>query len=402
LESKKTYESLLQEVAALREELEETHDIINAIRDGAVDAIIVKEDNKHELYTLKSADKTYRIFIERMNEGAVTLNRNNLVLYCNSSFADFIHTGLENVIGLSFEKLVPPNYRSQVRMLIERAWAEEESKGEIELNDGSRMMPVQLSISTMEIDSESAISIIITDLSLQKEAQAQKKAMEQKDEFISIASHELKTPVTSVKGYIQLLKHKFRNQEDPNAVTLLNKADNQLKKLTNLINELLDVKKMENGQLQYNSELFDLDELVLEILEETEQAFVNHRFVYEKCESCQIQGDRNKIGQVITNLLENAGKYSPAGSIITVSTVLDNNKVTLFVKDSGMGIPESQQQRIFERFYRVNGDRENTYSGLGLGLYISAEIVKRHNGRIGVESIENRGSTFYFDIPVQQ
>jgi signal transduction histidine kinase len=111
-------------------------------------------------------------------------------------------------------------------------------------------------------------------------------------------------------------------------------------------------------------------------------------------------GDRNKVGQVITNLLENAGKYSPPGSVITVSTVRKGKRVKLFVKDSGKGIPRDQLDRIFERFFRVTGDKQETYSGLGLGLYISSEIVRRHKGNIGVESEENNGSTFYFDLPV--
>ena len=400
LEQSRKYDTLEEEIAELKIQLAEAHEIINAIRSGEVDAFIVKEDNRHELYTLKSADKTYRIFIERMCEGAVTLNRENVVLYCNSSFADFVHVNLENVIGVRFDTLVPEAYRAQVNKLIETAWVLEESKGEVELSNGTRPLPVLLSINMMEIDNESALSIIVTDLSLQKEAQAQKKAMEQKDEFISIASHELKTPVTSVKGYVQLLKHNFDKLEDKHAVALLNKADIQLNKLTNLINELLDVRKMENGQLQYQSEIFDLDELVKEIIEETEQVFPDHHFVFEKCEPCRIFGDRNKIGQVVTNLLENAGKYSPAQSTIVITAKLDGNKVTVMVRDHGIGIPENQQDKIFERFYRVNGEQENTYSGLGLGLYISAEIIRRHDGEIGVESELNQGSTFYFNMPV--
>lgn len=400
MEKNPTYENLQKEIAELRAQLEESHEIINAIRTGEVDAFIVKEDDKLELYTLRSADKTYRLFIEHMSEGVVTLNQDNVVLYCNSSFADFIHTGMENVIGTSFENLLPAHVHGHVHDLIKKAWKQNESRGEIDLPGNPKSKPVLLSMNTMQIDNESALSIIITDLSLQKETQQQKKAMEQKDEFISIASHELKTPVTSVKGYVQILKHNFMKQQNAEAVAMLEKADTQLNKLSNLINELLDVKKIENGQLQYHRDEFDLDELVREIIDETARLFPNHKIVFDPCETCKIMGDRNKIGQVITNLLENAGKYSPIDTTIQISTIRKGGNIQLLVRDKGKGIPLNQQERIFERFFRVNGEKEKTYSGLGLGLYISAEIVKRHQGNIGVESEENNGSTFYFELPV--
>jgi len=401
VETSKTYKILNDEIADLKEQLGEAHDIIEAIRKGEVDAFIVKEEDKHELYTLKSADKTYRIFIERMNEGAVTLNSDNMIMYCNSSFANFVQIPLKNVIGKPFNDFIPETYQSTVAELIKKAWTKKESKAEIVFSGKDKSLPVLLSVNTIEIDSGTALSIIITDLTLQKETQEQKKAMEQKDEFISIASHELKTPVTSIKGYVQILKYTFKQENNNNAVELLSKADAQLNKLSNLINDLLDVKKMENGQLQYHEELFDFNELVNETIEEIARVLPLHPISIEFDKTCTVFGDRNKIGQVITNLIDNAGKYSPAGSPILIKTEKDKNNIRLSVKDHGMGIPVDQQNKVFERFFRVNGEKENTYAGLGLGLYISAEIIKRHKGKIAVESEEMHGAVFYFELPIQ-
>lgn len=399
MEANKTYQALNNEVADLKQQLEEAYDIINAIKEGQVDAFVLKQDDKHELYTLKSADKTYRIFIERMSEGALTLNRQNIILYCNSAFAELVQTGLNSIVGMPILTFIPAIYHTLVEQLIKTAWYYEESKGEIVLPAESKPIPVMLSMNTMEIDNEAVLSVIVTDLSLQKETQEQKKVMAQKDEFISIASHELKTPVTSIKGYVQLLKYDFEQQQNDTAVELLSKADVQLNKLSSLINDLLDVKKMENGQLQYHEEVFDFNNLVKEVIDETARVMPQHKIIDELGETCNVFGDRNKIGQVITNLLDNAGKYSPAGTSIIVRLTNDNKKIRLSVQDFGMGIPYEQQLKIFERFFRVNGEEENTYAGLGLGLYISSEIIKRHKGNIGVESEENKGSTFYFELP---
>ena len=137
-----------------------------------------------------------------------------------------------------------------------------------------------------------------------------------------------------------------------------------------------------------------------EVIEETQRVLNKHVIVSEPGENRTIFGDRNKIGQVITNLLENAAKYSPAGTVILVKTLPKENTLQLSVTDSGIGIPKAQLNKIFERFFRVTNETENTYSGLGLGLYISSEILKRHNGTIGVESEEGKGSVFYFELPV--
>jgi signal transduction histidine kinase len=222
----------------------------------------------------------------------------------------------------------------------------------------------------------------------------------QKDEFIGIASHELKTPVTSIKGYTQLLERRFRQAGDERAAQLLKKMDMQLNKLTTLIGDLLDVTKIENGKLLYHPSAFDLNELIKEVVEETQRTTIKHRIVLELSASVILSADRDRIGQVLTNLFTNAIKYSPSSEIIRVKMVLQDETVVISVQDYGIGIPKEKQPHLFERFFRVEGESQATYPGLGIGLYITAEFIKRHDGSIWVESEEGEGTTFSFSLPL--
>jgi len=226
----------------------------------------------------------------------------------------------------------------------------------------------------------------------------------QKDQFIGLASHELKTPVTSIKAYAQLLERTFRRKGDTKAAVLLDKMDKQIDKLTNLIGDLLDVTRIEEGKLLLRKEHFDFNELVKEISEEVQRTSQRHKIVLKLSKPVKIYGDRERYGQVITNLLTNAIKYSPKAVEVVAESRKRNNLLTFSVRDYGYGIAKQAQRRIFERFFRVEWDREDTSPGLGLGLYISREIVTRQGGKIWVESQggAGHGSTFYFTVPHSQ
>jgi two-component system phosphate regulon sensor histidine kinase PhoR len=548
MEEVKKNEDFLAEIEELKSQLEEAQDTIEAIRSGEVDAFVVKDDDGHRLYTLKSADQTYRIFIEKMTEGAVTVNREGVVLYSNTSFANMVNLPLTKVLGFHFDKFIPEEYKEQVKTMLAAAWKEEKKVEIILPGVDKKPIPVLLSLNSLEIDGGIALSIIVTDLSYQKETEQQLKqknkqleeaqlitkhlnaqleqtvkertnelfesrehfkfladniptivwtanaqgtidyfnnrwfeytgekkmpevndlqcclhkddrekyerlwneavvsgqsfemvhrfkkndgeyrwhfshalpfknntdavtwfgistdiddqqrAIEKKDEFISIASHELKTPVTSIKGYVQILRFNFQKEGNTMAAELLTKVDNQVNKLTTLIGDLLDVRKIENGQFQFHESLFDFNELVNELVEETGRAIMERTILCELDDTVMVKGDRNKIGQVISNFIDNAAKYSPGDTNVVVRTVNRTGSIKLLVEDNGIGIPKDQQGNIFQRFFRVVNGKENTYAGLGLGLYISAEIIKRHSGSIGLTSEKGKGSTFYFEL----
>ena len=221
----------------------------------------------------------------------------------------------------------------------------------------------------------------------------------QKDDFIGVATHELKTPVTSIKAYAQILSNRFRKEGNIASATLVEKMDVQLNKLIGLIGDLLDVTKIEGGRLQFQESFYDFNDLAIEVIEELQHTTTTHTIIMKLDESEKVFGDRERIGQVLTNLISNAIKYSPASKTINVATKLQRNTLKLCVEDHGLGISEKDQDKIFLRFYRVSGPESHTFPGIGLGLYISSEIIKRQGGRIWVESKEEAGSTFCFELP---
>jgi len=547
-----TYEELLSEANELRMQLEEANDTIEAIRTGQVDALIVQGDEGgHQLYTLKSADQTYRMFIEKMNEGAVTLNRDGIILYCNSRFAKMVEMPLEKVIGLSFDAFIADGSRQKYVSLIKKSW-EEECKEEILLADKQHQYtPCLLSCNTLELDEGVALSLILTDLTIQKETEKelkvkneqltearnateklnddledivkirtsdllisrehfkllannipqmtwtnlpngevdfynqrwyeytgltasdakktdwrkrithpddldlsekkslaalqsgnvyegesrfkradgayrwhllravplrndggeiifwvgtatdiedQKAEMDRKDEFIGIASHELKTPLTSVKGYLQLIGHKKEILPD-NVKQYVNKATVALNKLQHLVNDLLDVSKIKAGKLEYAITTINLADLVSACVENAEHIYSSHKFDNKARYEFLIKGNDERLEQVIMNLINNAVKYSPVSKDIIISTSKHDGMVRVSITDFGIGLSGKQKKRIFERFYRVE-DKKYMSSGLGIGLYISQQIIDNHDGKIGVESELGKGSTFYFDLPL--
>ncbi|WP_207429404.1 PAS domain-containing protein [Pedobacter sp. SYSU D00535] len=220
----------------------------------------------------------------------------------------------------------------------------------------------------------------------------------QKDNFLGIASHELKTPVTSIKAYTQVLEAMLKNEGDEKKAGLVHKMDLQLNKLTSLIGDLLDVTKIQTGRMQFNDASFDFSSLVEEIVEEIQRT-TKHQLVTKLEFDGNVFADRDRIGQVITNLISNAIKYSPGADKVIIYSRLDGPNVRLCVQDFGIGIPENKRNKVFEQFYRVSGTKEHTFPGLGLGLYISSEIIKREGGEIWVSSKEGYGSTFCFSLP---
>lgn len=220
----------------------------------------------------------------------------------------------------------------------------------------------------------------------------------QKDDFMGIASHELKTPVTSIKAYAQILQQKFRKANDFVSANMLTRLDLQIDKLTGLINTLLDVARIQSGQMDYDETYFDINEFILEVTEEMQRASPDHIIVTNLKASGKVYGDKDRINQVLTNLISNAVKYSPPSTNILVETKRDADNITISVEDFGSGISKDMQDKIFGRFFRVSESAGNRVSGLGLGLFISSEIVKQHGGKLWLESEPGKGSKFFFSL----
>ena len=219
-----------------------------------------------------------------------------------------------------------------------------------------------------------------------------------KDEFIGLASHELKTPITSISGYLQLIDRHLA--EGDRLKTLVAKTLQQVNRLTTLISDLLDVSKIQTGKLPFSYSGFNLNQVITDVIEMMQQTHPSHVIDYHAPkEVINITADQQRIEQVLINLVSNAIKYSPGVKNIIISAYSSNGKAVVSVQDFGIGIDKEQHDRIFSRFYRVENLAAHM-SGLGIGLYVSNEIVKRHNGRLWLDSEPGKGSTFYFEIPV--
>lgn len=231
----------------------------------------------------------------------------------------------------------------------------------------------------------------------------QKQLAQQKDSFLGIASHELKTPVTSIKAYAQVLEKILLKKGAFKEAEMINKIDLQINRLTKLIDDLLNVTRINSGKLPFNRTVFDFEKLASEIIEELQHSMSRHIIIKDFNYKGSIFGDRERIGQVITNLLTNAIKYSPYSTEIIVHIQLENQMVIMCVEDFGVGISKNNQPNVFDQFYRVTENKQHTFPGIGLGLYIAAEIVSRENGKIWIEkSAEGKGSTFCISLPVDE
>ncbi len=237
----------------------------------------------------------------------------------------------------------------------------------------------------------SGVSIDITE---------QKQDELRKNDFIGMVSHELKTPLTTLSGYLQMLQAKTKENKDDFIDFAFNKTNQQVKIMNGMINGFLDVSRLESGKIFLNKQQFNLDELVDEIIEET--AVTSPKYVFRKslAKKIPVFADKEKMASVVSNLLSNAIKYSPKGEIIEVSCYIVDDNAQVYVKDQGIGIVQHDIEKLFERFYRVESQQTQHIAGFGIGLYLSAEIIERHNGKIWVESELEKGSKFYFELPL--
>ncbi|MCP3163617.1 PAS domain S-box protein [Myxococcus qinghaiensis] len=252
------------------------------------------------------------------------------------------------------------------------------------------------------------VGVLVEDVTLRKLAEEEREkmfheaqqAIRVRDDFLSIASHELKTPLTPLSLRLATLERKLERGESVDLTTLRH-ARQHLLRMTGLINDLLDASRIEAGRLALHPQATRMDSLVEHVLQAMDAQRAGHELRYVRPEhAVQVFADPYRLEQVISNLVENAFKYSPDGGVIQVTLETRGELALLSVKDPGIGIPEDQQQMLFERYFRARNVSSRSYGGLGLGLYISRDIVERHGGRIWVESQVGQGSTFHIALPL--
>lgn len=416
-------EELLKEVEELRSQLDEANETIEAIRTGQIDALVVQGADGHQLFTLKTADQTYRVFIEKMTEGAVTLNDKGLILYSNSQFARMVNLPLSKVIGLPFHEFISEENKPDYEKLFIQCW-KGDCKGEVQLISSEKLLPVQLSLTTLELEGGVSLSIILTDLTIQKNAQLQleekniqleemNQALEISNhdlqQFASIASHDLQEPLRKVQIFSNMLKEKMEILPDSSKKHLQKIIDSSARMKT-LILDILNYSKL--SATDHLQECIDLNEILKELVEDFElvieekQARINSKLLPT------IDGNKGQIRQVFQNIISNALKFSKANPVIEIDSkriaeksfqskqTNDGNYCLLSIRDNGIGFDQNYVHNIFSLFERLN--TKDKYEGTGIGLAIAKKIVEKHKGLITAVSEEGKGAEFQIILPIAQ
>ncbi|MHB1135005.1 MAG: PAS domain-containing sensor histidine kinase [Chloroflexota bacterium] len=251
------------------------------------------------------------------------------------------------------------------------------------------------------------INVAVEEITERKQAEIERERLlaelmqldQLKDQFLYVAAHELKTPVAIMKGYAQALL-RYAEELTPARRKMLTAIDHGADRIDGIVDDLLDIERLRAGQLDLEKECFDLAALVEEMVDGAAVAACNHNLILTGNRPVAVHGDRERLGQVLAELLDNARRYSPESGDIEVAMEARDGQAVVSVKDNGVGIPREKQERIFQRFYRAHTRTAYDYGGMGVGLYISKEIVERHGGRLWFQSEEQRGSTFFLSLPL--
>ncbi len=347
----------------------------NAINSARLAAIVESSDDAIISKTLESVITSWNAAAERM----------------------FGYTA-EEMIGETIYKLIPPDRHEEEPEILARLKSGERVQ-HFEtrrlMHDGN-LIDVSLTISPVKDDKGNIIGLS----KIARDITERKQDEQRKNDFIGMASHELKTPLTSLKAMLQILEAKFEDSDDDFTAGALAKSSQQVNRMVNIINGFLNISRFESGKMVIEKRRLNLVDLINDVMNETQFSFTTHHIHYIPCEPLMIEADYDKISSVIINLISNAVKYSPQGSAINLSCKQTLGKVIVSVQDQGMGIKAEDQEKLFQRYYRIEGEHTRNISGFGIGLYLCMEIIRRHDGKIWVESEPNKGSTFYFELPI--
>ena len=348
---------------------------------------------------IEQAESQLRLAIEGANLGSWYIDPETKAVETSSKLTEIygwdkelpmtLEDAIGQIVGADRERVA-----KEIEAAVSTGGAYDVSFSMNRFNDGDLIWIRALGkISRMGRERSSVFAGIVMDIT------EQKRDEQRKNDFIGMVSHELKTPLTSMQAYVQMLLSKAKKADDAFTTNALEQANKQVRKMTTMVNGFLNVSRLEAGKIHIDKRRFDMANLVKEVQEEVILANSSHKFIFNPVLPTIVKADWDKIGHVIHNFISNAVKYAPAQSTIQIACITVGNMVQVSVKDEGKGIHPDDQERLFDRYYRV-ADTSSQISGFGIGLYLSAEIIHRHDGKIWVESSLDEGSTFYFSLPL--
>lgn len=382
-------------LSAINEELQISNDDISSLNEELRESA---QQLKQMNATLSESEQRFRLMAEGSGILIGVGNQAGGVTYFNHSWTELTGKSMKDLLAFGWAELIHSEDKAAyVNLYMDSLEKRVPFTGEFRILNRTGEYRWLLAFASPRFNTDGSFAGYIGSFI---DITERKQDEQRKNDFISMVSHELKTPLTSINGYIQVLQGKARKSGDELASVMLDKANKQAAKMTTLINGFLNVSRLESGQIYIDRKRFDLAELIKEAEEETLAQVSSHQVVFAPVVTTIVKADRDKIGQVITNLISNAVKYSPPGSTINIACVTEGEKALVSVQDEGMGLSQEELPKLFERYYRSKDTEKQHIAGFGIGLYLCFEIIKRHEGNIWAESGPGKGSTFYFTLPV--
>jgi PAS domain S-box-containing protein len=337
--------------------------------------------------------------IASSDDAIISKTLESVITSWNDSAQRMFGYAAEEMIGETIYKLIPNDRQEEEPLILGRLRSGErvehfETK---RLTKEGKLLDVSVSVSPVKDSKGNIIGLS----KIARDITERKMDETRKNDFIGMVSHELKTPLTSLSAILQVAGAKLKNSDDSFLAGAMHKANVQVKRMTAMINGFLNVSRLESAKILIEKQRFQLEALIAEVIEEISLTVSTHVIHFSHCQLKAVNADRDKISSVISNLIGNAIKYSPNGTNIEISCATDNQNVVVSVKDEGIGIKPQDAKMIFDRYYRVESTDTKNISGFGIGLYVSAEIIRRHGGDIWVESEKGKGSVFHFSLPLE-
>jgi len=335
----------------------------------------------------RSLTKKISTILESINDAFFAVDKDWNFTYINNQAEKFFKKTRAELIGRSLWQTFIKSKNSKI---YQTYYKKEQHSTNFEeyYNEINRWLEIKT------YSSKDGLSVYLRDITERKEAESRK------DEFVSIASHELKTPLTSAKAYTEIFHRNFGNLNTEEKDFYFKRILNQLEKLKNLTDELLDISKIQLGKIELKIEEIDINSLFIQTIQDLQNILKSHKIILSGRITNKILADKYRMSQVLTNLINNAVKYSPQANKVIVNLFETSKYITVEIKDYGIGIKKEKQKMIFNKYYQIKNPDKGRFPGMGLGLYISAKIIENHGGKIWVQSTEGEGSSFYFRLPL--
>jgi PAS domain S-box-containing protein len=385
-------------VRSLRRRLQEANDTIAAIREGHVDALVMRTPEGEQIYTLRTADQPYRLMVEQMGEGALTLSADGTVLYCNARFAQMVGQPPVRIVGQAFARLVAPEDRGGIPPLLSAATFRHECR--LVTAQGTSI-PTQLSGAALVIEDARTTAVVVSDLTQERSERALRESNRLKDEFLATLSHELRTPLNVIIGWTHIL---LADQLSPAMRRrALELVDKNAQAQAQIVADLVDMSRITTGKLSLELTPLPLTPVVqtaLDSIRLTADAKGVALVFTPPAGEAIVLADATRLQQILGNLLSNAVKFTDAGGHVRISAHSEGDQIHVEVTDTGMGIDPEFLPHVFDRFRQADSGMTRVHGGLGLGLAVVHELVRLHGGTVDARSGGlGRGASFLIRLP---